>query len=418
MLRAQTPASDLNLDFAAFSPDCCFRDILMPKSKGDSAAPGGLGPPSIVAKRKPKPSNREGRTSLKILADYLGLCPATVSVVLNNVPGRSIPHETRERVREAARKFNYQPSLLARSLRKKHTFTVGILVPELNDGYHTMVMSGIGDHLMREGYFYFNAHHRHKPDMIEEYPRLLIGRGAEGLITIDTNLEHELSVPVVAVAGHKKISGITNVLLDHRRAAELILRHLGELGHKHIAFMRGQPFSADSLTRWQNIVAVAKELGLTIDPELTIQLERDISSPELGYPVVQTLLQSRKRFTAIVAFNDMSAIGAIRALQDFGLRVPLDVSVIGFDDIHAAAFNYPRLTTIRQPLEQMGRIAAQCVLNRLHASEPFREQITVEPELIVRESTHAAKSSERSESRKTRGTAREVGGTVIDAGRG
>jgi LacI family transcriptional regulator, galactose operon repressor len=395
MLRAQTPAPDLNLDFAAFSPDCCFRDTLMPESKGDGAAPSSLGPPSIVAKRKPKPSNREGRTSLKILADYLGLCPATVSVVLNNVPGRSIPHETRERVREAARKFNYQPSLLARSLRKKRTFTVGILVPELNDGYHTMVMSGIGDHLMREGYFYFNAHHRHKPDMIEEYPRLLIGRGAEGLITIDTNLEHELSIPVVAVAGHKKISGITNVLLDHRRAAELVLRHLVELGHKHVAFMRGQPFSADSLTRWQNIVAVAKELGLSIDPDLTVQLERDISSPELGYPVVQTLLQSRKRFTAIVAFNDMSAIGAIRALQDANLAVPEDVSVIGFDDIQLAAYHTPRLTTIRQPLRDMGETAARILLQRLQGFRDYPMEFAVPPELIIRETTAAANPKRR-----------------------
>jgi hypothetical protein len=135
--------------------------------------------------RKKEQAAGDRPVSLKILADYLGLCPATVSVVLNNVPGRSIPHETRERVRAAARKFNYQPSLLARSLRKQRTFTVGVLVPELSDGYHTLVMSGIGDHLMREGYFYFSAHHRHKPDLIEEYPRLLLGHGVEGIIAID-----------------------------------------------------------------------------------------------------------------------------------------------------------------------------------------------------------------------------------------
>src|ERR1700687_6075736 len=139
-----------------------------------------------VASQKKKQNSGDKPVSLKILADYLGLCPATVSVVLNNVPGRSIPQKTRDRVRGAARKFNYQPSLLARSLRKKRTFTVGVLVPELNDGYHTMVMSGIGDHLMQEGYFYFSAHHRHKPDLIDEYPRLLLGRGCEGLILIDT----------------------------------------------------------------------------------------------------------------------------------------------------------------------------------------------------------------------------------------
>src|SRR5881398_3317363 len=123
-----------------------------------------------MAHRKTDEAAAERPVSLKILADYLGLCPATVSVVLNNVPGRSIPHETRERVRAAARKFNYQPSLLARSLRKQRTFTVGVLVPELSDGYHTLVMSGIGDHLMREDYFYLKTHHRLKPDMIEKYP--------------------------------------------------------------------------------------------------------------------------------------------------------------------------------------------------------------------------------------------------------
>ena len=347
-------------------------------------------PKQAVTKPKRKSLDGERPASLKMLADYLGLCPATVSVVLNNVPGRSIPHETRERVRDAARKFNYHPSLLARSLRKKRTFTVGVLVPELNDGYHTMVMSGIGDHLMREGYFYFSAHHRHKPDMIEEYPRLLMGRGAEGLICIDTNLTHELSVPVVAVAGHKKIPGVTNVLLDHRRAADLIVRHLAELGHKHIAFIKGQPFSADSRTRWDCITAAAKDIGIAINHELTVQLERDISSPELGYPVVQTLLQSHKHFTAIVAFNDMSAIGAIRALRDVNLRVPEDVSVIGFDDIQAAAYHNPRLTTIRQPLHDMGETAARILLQRLQGFKDYPQEFAAPPELITRETTGPA----------------------------
>src|SRR5215475_16024117 len=179
------------------------------ESKSDLREP--MAPNKKDQKRPEKP------VSLKILADYLGLCPATVSLVLNNVPGRSIPQETRDRVRAAANKFNYQPSLLARSFRKQRTFTIGVLVPELGDGgYHTMVMSGIGDHLMQEGFFYFSAHHRHKPDLVEEYPRLLLGRGAEGLIFIDTAVPHQFPLPSVAVAGHKKITGVTNVLLDHK----------------------------------------------------------------------------------------------------------------------------------------------------------------------------------------------------------
>lgn len=354
------------------------------------------------AKKQPvkKTKAAEKPVGLKQLADYLGLNPTTVSVVLNDVPGRSIPQATRDRIKAAAKKFNYQPSLLARSLRNRRTFTIGILVPELGDGYHTQVMSGIGDHLMEAGYFYFTAHHRHRKDLVEEYSQMLLGRGAEALIAIDSALEHDYSVPVAAVAGHRIINGVTNVVLDHRFAAQLTLTHLHSLGHREIAFIRGQPFSSDSAGRWNSIVAAAQELGITIHPGLVVQLDRDISSPELGYPVVQQLLSSGRTFTALVAFNDMSAIGAIRALQDVGLSVPRDVSVIGFDDIKVAAFNNPRLTTIRQPLSNMGRIAAQCVLSQLNGSEPFRKVIMVEPELAVRESTRAIDPNAKADGRK------------------
>jgi LacI family transcriptional regulator len=325
--------------------------------------------------------------SLKQLAAHLGLNPATVSVVLNDVPGRSIPQITRDRIKAAAREMNYQPSLLARSLRNRRTLTIGILVPELGDGYHTEVMSGIGDQLINAGYFYFTTHHRHRPNLVEEYTRMLVGRGAQGIIAIDTALEHPISVPVVAIAGHRHIEGVTNVVLNHFRAAELALNHLYGLGHRQIAFMRGQPFSSDSDERWKGILAVAERLGLEINPELVVSLDRDMTSPELGYPVVRQLLATRQPFTALVAFNDISAIGAIRSLQDCDLRVPADVSVIGFDDIKAAAYTLPSLTTIRQPLAEIGRIATQSLLNRIHGTMMPPAEIVVEPELIVREST-------------------------------
>ena len=340
-------------------------------------------------------------TSLKKLAQHLGLNPATVSVVLNDVPGRNISQATRDRIKAAAKELNYQPSLLARSLRSRRTLTIGILVPELGDGYHTQVMSGIGDHLIEAGYFYFTAHHRHRPNLVQEYGQMLISRGADAIICVDTALEHPYPVPVVVVAGHKSISGVTNVLLDHRFSAELTLSHLHSLGHQHLAFLRGQPFSSDSSERWNHLVEVARELRMYIDPKLVLQLDRDATSPELGYPAVQRLLSAGKRFTALVCFNDLSAIGAIRALQDLGMNVPGDVSVIGFDDIRAAAFHNPRLTTIRQPMVNMGRIAAQCALNRISGTERYREQIVVEPELMVRESTGPAPGSQASNARNS-----------------
>jgi DNA-binding LacI/PurR family transcriptional regulator len=325
--------------------------------------------------------------SLKQLAAHLGLNPGTVSVVLNDVPGRSIPQATRDRIKAAAKELNYHPSHLARSLRNRRSQTIGILVPELGDGYHTQVMSGVGDRLVDAGYFYFTAHHRHKRGAIEEYTRMFISRGAQGILAIDTLLDHSVPVPVVAVAGHRRIPGVTNVVLDHKHAAKLTLDHLWSLGHRSIAFMRGQPFSSDSDDRFESLIAYASHLGLKTDPQLIVTLDRDITSPELGYPGVQNLLARRLRFTALVAFNDVSAIGAIRALRDANLRVPEDVSLIGFDDIPAAAYITPRLTTIRQPLVEIGSIATQFLLNRIHNTAMPRDEITVEPALVVREST-------------------------------
>jgi len=326
--------------------------------------------------------------SLKVLGDYLDLSPATISLVLNNAPGvRSIPQETRDRVLAAAKKFDYRPSFYARAMRQKQSFLVGVLVPELSDGYSVLVMNGIEEVLIEEGYFYLTASHRRKADLIEEYPRMLMDRSVEGFIAIDSALQHPLSLPVVAVAGHRKIEGVTNILLDHKRAAELALRHLYQLGHRQIAFMRGQTFSSDSDDRWKSLMAVAKELDLQVQPELVVRLEMNLSSPELGYPVVQQLLTHKKPFTALVSFNDIAAIGAIRAFRDYGLRVPEDVSIVGFDDIQGAAYHNPSLTTIRQPLHNMGTTSARVLLERLRGKKDYQEQIAIVPELIIREST-------------------------------
>ncbi len=340
--------------------------------------------------REPKKSEfLPGRPiSLKVLGDYLDLSPATISLVLNNAPGvRSIPQETRDRVLAAAKKFDYRPSFYARSLRRKQSFSIGVLVPELSDGYSVLVMDGIEEVLLEEGYFYLTASHRRKADLIEEYPRLLMDRSVEGFIAIDTALQHSLPLPVVAVAGHKEIEGVTSITLDHKRAAELALNHLYQLGHRQIAFMRGQTFSSDSEDRWKSFMAVAKKLGLEVNPELTVRLEVNVSSPELGYPVVQQLLSQNKPFTALVSFNDVAAIGAIRAFRDHGLRVPEDVSIVGFDDIQGAAYHNPSLTTIRQPLHSMGIHAARILLHRIQGRSDYPEHIAIVPELIIREST-------------------------------
>ncbi|MGA7857506.1 MAG: LacI family DNA-binding transcriptional regulator [Terracidiphilus sp.] len=343
----------------------------------------------MIKRTKPGAEMRPGQPiSLRTLGEYLNLSPATISLVLNNAPGvRSIPQETRDRVVEAAEKFQYRPSFYARSLRKRQTFTVGVLVPELSDNYSTQVLAGVEEFLIEEGYFYLTASHRRKADLIEEYPRLLMDRSVEGFILIDTIIEKSLNLPVVAVAGHRKIEGVTNVVLDQRRAAELALRHLYQLGHRKIAFMRGGSHSSDADDRWNNLMAVAGELRLSVLPGLTVQLLLRVSTPELGYEPASELIQRGADFTALVCYNDIAAIGAIRAFVDHGMQVPTDVSVVGFDDIQSAAFHNPSLTTIRQPLAQMGKVAARILLQRIRGQATFPNVVPIHPELVIREST-------------------------------
>ncbi len=335
---------------------------------------------------RPAPPKQGRPVSLKMLAEHLDLSPATVSFVLNNAPNRSIPEATRERVRAAAREFNYQPSMVARLLQGKRSQTIGILLPDLGEGYHAQVLSGAADVFMREGYFFFTAHHGHRKDLVDEYPRLLQQRGVEGILAIDSHLEGVPSSPTVAVAGHKTIAGVTNIALDHDRAAELVLGHLMREGHRRIAFMRGPEQSSDTDSRWRSLVRIARLLKLPMPETHILRLEGMLNNPQIGYPAVQQMLMRHRDFSAVVCFNDISAIGAIRALHDGGLRVPTDVSVIGFDDLVVASYFVPSLTTIRQPLAQMGATAATMLLKKIRG-EQTPNVLKIEPDLIVREST-------------------------------
>jgi len=324
-----------------------------------------------------------------MLADFLGLSPATVSLVINKSPAAAaIPQDTKDRIMAAAQQFNYRPNFMARSLRTQRSFTLGVVVAEVSEGYAALVLGGIEDFLLNEGYFYFVVSHRHRPDLLEDYSKLLLARNVEGIVAVDTPCNVSMPVPVVAVSGHHEVEGVTSVIVDHDRAAALALEHLHGLGHRQIAFIRGQDFSSDSACRWQAITNAAERLKLPIPSSLTVKLEGDISAPELGYAAAKRILSGGQPFTALFAFNDISAIGAIRALREAGLRVPEDVSVVGFDDIQGAAFHNPALTTIRQPLREMGKIAAAAVLHRIgNAEGKITARIVVQPELVLREST-------------------------------
>jgi LacI family transcriptional regulator len=341
-----------------------------------------------------KPGQKSATVTLKVVAQHLGLTPGTVSAVLNDAPAaRFIPQETKNRIHAAAKKLDYRPNFFARTLRNKRTYTIGVIAEEIGDSYGSLVISGIEEYLRTKDYFFLTVVHRHDPKLLDRYSQLLLQRGVEGFITVDLQLSEALPLPTVAVPGHKQFAGVTNVVLDHHRAAQVALHHLRELGHKDIAFMKGQEFSSDSADRWKAILQVARDLKIEIRPELTVQIDIDDPSPQVGYPFAKQLLERKVPFTALFAYNDISALGAIRAFQEAGLRVPQDISVIGFDDIQGAAYSNPSLTTVRQPLAEMGRIAAQALLERIEGKKDGPAEIAIEPSLVVRQSTGKVRNS-------------------------
>lgn len=355
---------------------------------------------------KGKKTTTPGHVNLRMLADHLELSQTTVSLVLNNSPSaKSIPQETRDRVVEAAQRLNYRPNYFARSLRQSRSMSVGVLAPDLSEGYFTRVMSGVVEELTAAHYFYFTACHDWNKDLIEKYPRMLVERAVDGFLVLNTAVDElEVPVPVVAISAHSAAENVTNIILDHHMAVQQALTHLYQLGHRRIAIMRGPRVIPDSEFRWESIQQVAGEIGLKLDPALVTRIDAAAWSmktgqhpmaPEIGYKPMQALLEKTRDFTAIFCFNDIAAIGAVRALRDAGLNVPGDVSVVGFDDILSAAYAMPSLTTVRQPLTAMGRRGAQVLLERIaNREKQFPSDIVMEPELVVRESTGPAKDRE------------------------
>jgi DNA-binding LacI/PurR family transcriptional regulator len=343
-----------------------------------------------------KPPSNQG-TTLKELAKHLGLTKGTVSAVLNDSPyAKAIPQHTKDRIFAAAKELNYHPNYFARTLRKKRTYTVGVICAEIGDAYGSVVISGIESALSVSKYVFVTVVHHHDAQLLRQYTDLLRVRGSEGFITIDTTLPGNPLLPTIAISGHQAIESVTNITLDHVKAAHLVMGHLMELGHHQIAVIRGQPLSVDSSARWEGIQEASQSLGIRLRPDLVTQLPGDDPSPQMGYETTKELLSRKIPFTALFAYNDISAVGAIRAIKETGLRVPEDISVVGFDDIREAAYHLPSLTTVRQPLRKIGAIAAEALIDRIEARNGHEAGILVDPELVVRESTGPAPQLPRS----------------------
>ncbi len=338
-----------------------------------------------------------------MLAEHLELSQTTVSLVLNDSPSaKSIPQETRNRVIEAARQLNYRPNYFARSLRQRRSMSVGVLASDLSEGYFTRVMSGVMQELHQAHYFFFTACHYWNKELMERYPRMLLERAVDGFLLLNTTLDDVLvPVPIVAISAHSAArSELTNIVLDHYIAAKLALQHLYDMGHRRIALMRGPKAIPDSEYRWAGIQKVVREFDLKTDPLLEVRLDASgwplktghhPMDPQIAYGPTRAMLEKTRDLTALFCFNDTAAMGAIRAIKDCGLDVPGDISVVGFDDTTSAAFSTPSLTTVHQPLFEMGKRGAQILLERIANRErEYPSEVVMRPELVIRESTGLA----------------------------
>jgi LacI family transcriptional regulator len=344
--------------------------------------------------------------TIRDVAKESGFSSTTVSIVLNNAPlSRYIPAVTKKRIERAAQKLGYRPNQFARSLRSKRSHTVGVMVADMTDPYCTLVLRGIENTLYQSSYLPILTDVHNERSRFERYLEMLLDRRIEGLIVlanwlfVDINLLGDLersSVPSAMVGCELKNDSISSVIVDNEVGGYVALEHLHSLGHRKIAFIRGPKALTDSAPRWRGIRNCAKACGLEIDPRLIFDLPESrepISSFEAGQKLTEELIRQKRPFTALMAFDDMTAFGAIRALNKAGLRVPEQCSVIGFDDVAPAALYSPSLTTVRQPMEAMGASAVGIVLDGINGVLEKREVAAthrkVAPELVVRESTRS-----------------------------
>jgi LacI family transcriptional regulator len=347
---------------------------------------------------------KESMVTIKDVAKESGFSSTTVSIVLNDAPlARYIPKATKLRIQKAAKKLGYRPNLFARSLRSNRSHTVGVMVFDMTDPYCTLILRGIENALYQASYLPILTDVQNERSRFERYLEMLLGRRVEGLIVIanwlfmDINLLADLeknSIPSVMIGRELDNHTVSSVIVDNETGGELALEHLHSLGHRDIAVIRGPKALSDSAPRWKGIKRFAEEKGLKLDPRLIVDLpeSRDpISGFEGGQKLTLELLKRKHPFTALLAFDDMSALGAVRALARSGVRVPEQCSVVGFDDTAPANICTPALTTVRQPMEGMGSLAVTTLLDAIEAVQETRDFAAIhrklQPELVAREST-------------------------------
>lgn len=328
----------------------------------------------------------EPTVTLAQVARAAGVSASTVSRILNGTA--TVSAEKREAVERTLTRLSYRPNVLARGLASGKTMSIGVLTQDISSPFYGDTLRGLERGLAQSGYhpLVISGHWRAQEEM--EAIDFLVSRQVDAVVVLggvapDDKL-HEVAAGLPLVALGRSVPGLEGqcLRLDNRSGAYAATRHLIELGHRTIAHIAGVPSHRDAQDRLAGYRAALSDAGLPFDPELV--LEGDFLE-QSGFLAATRLIEGRRMFTAVFAANDQMAYGVRLALHRRGLRVPDDVSLVGFDDLPGSSFTTPPLTTVRQPTYEMGLAAAGCVLRMLQGEAPGLPPLGVH--LVMREST-------------------------------
>jgi DNA-binding LacI/PurR family transcriptional regulator len=338
--------------------------------------------------RNPGPSTLAKPVSIKDIARVAGVTHSTVSRALRGSP--LVNRETVERIQRIAREAGYRPSAAARSLVTRRSDTIGVVVTNIADPFVAGVVSGIEEMADQNGLSVFLANSNAEPEREVRVARKFEERRVDGIIVTASRVGAQyvplfthMQVPIVLLNNQHPSQSAHSVMIANVQASMDATRHLIALGHRRIAYLGdryGHQSDTERLAGYRHALQAA---GLPFEPALVVHGD---GKPEGAEIAIARLLALPQVPTAIFFYNDMSALGAMRQIRNYGLRIPADISVVGFDDLYISQYLDPPLTTVRQPMRQMGRMAMESLL-QIFAGAESGHDIKVPGELIVRQST-------------------------------
>ncbi|MFC4766306.1 LacI family DNA-binding transcriptional regulator [Effusibacillus consociatus] len=320
------------------------------------------------------------------VARLANVSTATVSRVLSNAD--NVTEETREKVLEAIQRLKYQPNILGRYLRRMETKTVLVVVPDITNSFFSKILLGIESVAVKSGYQVLLVDTQNSVHLEVEYLNLLRQKQVDGMILLTARMNREEieeiaeQFPVVLACEYLEGSRIPTVSIDNISSARKATEHLIQLGHRRIAHISGPMNIVLSRDRLRGYQQAMTQYELEIDPVL---IQEGDFSYEIGYNLAMKFLALENPPTAIFAASDDMAIGAVKAVREQSLNVPKDIAVVGFDDVKIASIFEPSITTIAQPMYEIGTTAMELLVKLINGNQLKRRQYVLEDQLIIRE---------------------------------